>query len=148
MIVRTLLAACLFSAALATPLRADPVADSVAALSPAIQDVRVLGTWEKDGQKGAYRVIVARSGPEPTARIFVQWVARESDGTVKVQRSVDIQEMIELKRNVGNLVAEADADGLSIFLEMIDPTAANAAKESYELFIDDDETYRFGPASN
>ena len=148
MIVRSVLAACLLSAAMAAPLRADPIADSVTALSPAIQDVRVLGTWEKNGQKGAYRVIVARSGPEPTARIFVQWLARAADGAITVQRSVDIQEMVELKRNVGDLVAEADADGLSIFLEMSDPTAANAAKESYELFIGDDETYRFGPASN
>jgi hypothetical protein len=148
MIARTLLATCLLTAAMTAPLRADPTADSVTALSPAIQDVRVLGTWEKDGHKGAYRVIVARSGPEPTARIFVQWLARAADGAITVQRSVDIKEMIELKRNVGDLVAEADADGLSIFLEIIDPTAANAAKESYELFIGDDETYRFGPASN
>ena len=56
--------------------------------------------------------------------------------------------MVELKRNIGDFVVETDPDGLSVFLEMIDPAAVDAPKESYELFIGDDENYRFGPASN
>lgn len=148
MIVRTLLAACILTAATIAPLRADPVADGIAALPPSVQEVRTVGAWEKDGHKGVYRVIVDRSGPQPTARLFVQWLERAPDGTVTVTRNVDIKEMVELKRNIGDFVIETDADGLSIFLEMVDPAAADAPKESYELFIGDDENYRFGPASN
>ncbi|WEK49340.1 MAG: hypothetical protein P0Y66_16585 [Candidatus Kaistia colombiensis] len=147
MIARTLLAACILIAATAAPLRADPVADGISALPPSVQDVRTVGAWEKDGHKGVYRVVVARTGPEPTARLFVQWLERGADGTVTVARNVDIKEMVDLKRNIGDFVIETDADGLSIFLELVDP-AASGAKESYELFIGDDESYRFGPASN
>ncbi|MCX5519649.1 hypothetical protein OSH10_14495 [Kaistia defluvii] len=147
MTVRTLLAACILTAAAAAPLHADPVADSVAALAPSIQDVRTVGAWEKDGHKGIYRIVIDRSGPEPMARLFVQWLERGADGAMTLSRNVDIKEMVELKRNIGDFVVEADADGLSVFLELVDP-AAGGAKESYELFIGDDESYRFGPASN
>jgi hypothetical protein len=147
MIVRAALAACLLSIAAAAPLRADALSDGVAALSSTVQDVRTAGSWEKDDSKGVYRVVVVRSGPEPTARLFIQWLAAAEDGTFSVDRTVDIKEMIELKRNIGDFVIETDEDGLSLFLEVIDP-AADGAKESYELFIGDDESYRFGPASN
>lgn len=147
MIARTLLAACILAAATVAPLRADTMSDSVTALSTSIQDVRTVGTWEKDDRKGVYRVIVARSGAEPTARVFVQWLSRSDDGALAIERTVDVKEMVDLKRDVGDFVIEADDDGLGIFLELIDP-AADGAKESYELFIGDDESYRFGPASN
>jgi len=147
MIVRTLLAACILTAAAAAPLRADPVTAGIAALPPSIQDVRTVGAWEKDGHKGTYRIVIDRSGAGPTARLFVQWLERGADGAMTVSRNVDIKEMVDLKRNIGDFVVETDADGLSVFLELVDP-AAGDAKESYELFIGDDENYRFGPASN
>jgi hypothetical protein len=147
MIVRAALAACLLTVVAAAPLRADPVSDGVAALSTTVQDVRTVGTWEKDDKKGVYRVVIVRSGPEPTARLFIQWLAAAEDGTLSIDRTVDIQEMVELKRNIGDFVIETDEDGLSLFLEVIDPVP-EGAKESYELFIGDDESYRFGPASN
>lgn len=148
MIVRTLLAACILAAATIAPLRADTLADGIAALSPSIQEVRTVGAWEKDGHKGVYRIIIDRAAPGPTARLFVQWLEGAADGTMAIIRSVDIKEMVELKRNIGDFVVETDPDGLSVFLEMIDPAAVDAPKESYELFIGDDENYRFGPASN
>lgn len=147
MIVRAFLAACILTAASVTPLRADPASDSVTALAPSVQDVRTAGTWEKDGAKGVYRVVVVRSGSEPVARLFVQWLTSGADGTFTISRTVDIKELIDLKQDIGNLVIESDEDGLSIFLELINP-AANGSSESYELFIGDDEGYRFGPASN
>ncbi|WP_018184438.1 hypothetical protein [Kaistia granuli] len=147
MIVRALLTACILTIATVAPVRADPMADSVTALAPSIQDVRTVGTWEKDGNKGVYRVVVTRSGAEPTARLFVQWLRAGDDGSYTVDRTVDIKELVELKQNIGDFVIESDPDGLSIFLEMINP-AADGARESYELFIGDEETYRFGPASN
>ncbi|BCP53132.1 hypothetical protein K32_17490 [Kaistia sp. 32K] len=147
MTVRALLTACILTVATVAPLRADPIADSVAAIATSVQEVRTAGTWEKDGTKGVYRVVVVRSGPEPVARLFVQWLASGADGAFTVTRTVDIKELIELKQNIGDFVIEADDDGLSIFLEMINP-AADGARESYELFIGDDDSYRFGPASN
>jgi len=147
MIARTLLATCILSMAVIAPLRADPVSDGIAALAPSVQDVRTVGTWDKDGHKGVYRVVIDRSGPEPTARLFVQWLERKDDGTVSVVRNVDIKELVELKRNIGDFVVETDEDGVSIFLELVDPADADA-KESYELFIGDEDSYRFGPASN
>lgn len=147
MAFRAILAACLLTVATAAPLRADAISDGVQALSGTVQDVRTLGAWEKDGKKGLYRVVVVRGGPEPTARLFIQWLAKAEDGTLSIDRTVDIQEMVELKRNIGDFVIETDEDGLSLFLEVIDP-AANGAKESYELFIGEEDGYRFGPASN
>lgn len=147
MIVRAALTACLLTVATVAPLRADAISDGVAALSGTVQDVRTVGTWEKDDKKGLYRVVIVRSGPEPTARLFIQWLAVAEDGAITIDRTVDIKEMVELKRNIGDVVIETDEDGLSLFLEVFDP-AADGAKDSYELFIGDDEAYRFGPASN
>jgi hypothetical protein len=147
MIVRAILAALMLTVVTAAPVRADAISDGVASLSSTMQDVRTVGTWEKDGRKGVYRVVVVRSAPGPTARLFIQWLAEAEDGTLTIDRTVDIKEMVELKRNIGDFVIETDEDGLSLFLEVFDP-AADGAKESYELFIGDDETYRFGPASN
>jgi hypothetical protein len=147
MIVRALLTACLLTVATPATLRADPISDSVAALPGSIQEVRTVTAGEPDDKKDSYRVIVVRSGSEPTARLFVQWLDQAADGSFTVERTVDIKEMVELKRNIGDFVIETDEDGISIFLELIDP-AADGAKESYELFLDEDESYRFGPASN
>ncbi len=131
----------------AAPARADALAEAAASLAPSVQDVRLAGTWEKDGRKGVYRVIVARTAaPGPTARMFVQWIAIGVDGSQRVERSIEITELAALKLDVSDFVTEPDPDGLSVFVEVID--AAKDTDQSYELFIEDDGTYRFGPASN
>ena len=131
----------------ASPARADQVADTIAALHPSVQDIRIAGPWEKDGRKGFYRIIVARSGtPHPTARLFVQWVATGVDGSEQVERSIEVTEMQALKLDVADFTTEPDSDGLSVFVELVDPT--HDTDQSYELLIDDDGSYRFGPASN
>ncbi len=129
------------------PARADALAEAVASLAPSVQDVRLAGTWEKEGRKGVYRVIVARSAaPDPTARLFVQWIATGVDGSQRVERSIEITELAALKLDISDFVAEPDPDGLTVFVEVVD--AAKDTDQSYELFVEDDGTYRFGPASN
>lgn len=129
------------------PARADQVAEAVQRLDASVQDVRIAGTWEKEGRKGVYRIVVARSGaPQPTARLFVQWIATGVDGSQKVERAIEITEMVGLKLDISDFVAETDPSGLTVFVEAVDPT--RDTDQSYELFVDDDGTYRFGPASN
>jgi hypothetical protein len=147
MIVRPLLAALAVMLATAPVVRADALSDVATALPGQIQDVRTIVHGNPDDGQDIYRIIIARDGIEPTARLFVQWLSSADTGAVTIERTVDIKEMLELKRNIGDFVTETDEDGLSIFVELIDP-AADGAKESYELFISDDATYRFGPASN
>ncbi|MBZ9935412.1 hypothetical protein LB518_03860 [Mesorhizobium sp. BR1-1-16] len=134
-------------APIAGTAHADGVSDTISALDPSVQDLRIAGSWEKDGRKGVYRLLVARTAaPKPTARLFVQWIATGVDGSVQVERSIEITELAELKLDVSDFVAESDPDGLSVFVEVVDP--AQDTDQSYELFVDDDGTYRFGPASN
>ncbi len=141
------LAAALLTPPLAAAARADALGEAVQRLEPSIQDVRVTGTWDKDGRKGVYRVVVARTaGPSPTARLFVQWVATGVDGSQQIERAIEITEMAALKLDISDFVAEPDPAGLSVFVDVID--AAKDTDQSYELIIDDDGSYRFGPASN
>ncbi|SHG06631.1 hypothetical protein SAMN02745157_3507 [Kaistia soli DSM 19436] len=127
--------------------RADSVSNTVQALDASVQDLRIAGNWEKDGRKGVYRILVARTAaPKPTARLFVQWIATGVDGSLRVERSIEIAELAELKLDISDFVAESDPDGLSVFVEVVDPS--QDTDQSYELFVDDDGTYRFGPASN
>ncbi len=141
------LAAALLAPPLTVTAHADALTEAVAALDPSIQDVRIAGTWDKDGRKGVYRVVVTRTtGPSPTARLFVQWVATGVDGSQRIERAIEITEMADLKLDISDFVAEPDPDGLTVFVDVID--AAKDTDQSYELFIEDDGSYRFGPASN
>lgn len=148
---RALLTTALLAAGLAAvgpvaTARADAVADAVATMEASVQDVRIAGGWEQDGRKGVFRVVIARSGLPQTARLFVQWIATGVDGSEALVRSVEIAEMEALKLDIADFVTESDPDGLSVFVEVIDPKADT--DQSYELFLDHDGSYRFGPASN
>ena len=92
---------------------------------------------------GLSRLNLVQEGAELT------YLLRHDPEYRRVRRDdlIEVGRHVHLKRNIGDFVVETDADGLSVFLELVDP-AAGDAKESYELFIGDDENYRFGPASN
>ncbi len=148
-----MLRSALFGLAIALPLaampsaRADSISDAVGSLESSIQDVRIAGAWEKEGRKGVYRIVISRTAVDkPTARLFVQWIAVGVDGSQAIDKTMEISELIGLKLDIVDFVAETDPDGLSIYVETLDP--ANDTDQSYELFIDNDGTYRFGPASN
>ena len=133
--------------ALSHPVLADELLDGLKTLPGNVDDVRVGGTWDRDGKSGVYRVIVARSGGDAiTARLFIQWVAYEDDGSVSVQDTVEIQELADLKVDIVDFTSESDADGLSVFLQTLDPDGS--ADGNYELIVSTPTQHKFAPASN
>lgn len=136
-----------FSVGLAGAAFADEIADGVATLPGAIEDVRIGGSWEADGKSGSYRIVIVRVGSETvTARLFVQWIAYGDNGTPTVDKTVEIRELADLKVDVVDYTSESDADGLSVFLETLNPNGE--VDESYELHLFSPTDYRFGPATN
>ena len=132
---------------LAAPAFADGIADGIAALPGAAEDVRIGGTWEKDGRSGAYRIVVAREGSDAiTARLFIQWIAYDDAGGAKLEETVEIKEFADLKLDIVDYTSDSDTDGLSVYLETVNPESD--ADESYELFVFSPTDYRLGPATN
>jgi hypothetical protein len=131
----------------ATPVFSDELADGIAAIPGAVEDVRVGGTWQNDENSGVYRIAIARTGGNAvTARMFVQWIAYGDTGSSTVEHSMEIAEFDELDLDVVDFLSESDAEGLSIYIEAIDPESGN--DEQYELFVFGRDDYRFGTASN
>ena len=109
--------------------------------------MRIGGTWEKDGKNGEYRVVITRSGGDTvTARLFVQWIAYHDDGDTSVDNTIEIKELGALKVDVVDYTSESDQEGLSVYLETIDPNGN--ADQNYELHVTSPTEYKFGPASN
>ena len=132
---------------LAAPAFADEIADGIAALPGAVEDVRIGGTWEKDGRSGAYRIVVAREGSDAiTARLFIQWIAYDDAGGAELEETVEIKEFADLKLDIVDYTSDSDTDGLSVYLETVNPESD--ADESYELFVFSPTDYRLGPATN
>jgi hypothetical protein len=133
--------------ALSQPAFADELADGVATIPGGIEDVRIGGTWEGEGKSGAYRVLVARTGGDTvTARLFVQWIAYQEDGSATVDNTVEIKELADLKVDIVNYQSESDRDGLSVYIETLG--SGETDDVSYELHLVSPTDYRFGPASN
>jgi hypothetical protein len=132
---------------LSAPVFADELADGLAALPGAVEDVRIGGTWEKDGKSGAYRIVIAREGSDTiTARLFIQWIAYDDAGGAKLEETVEIKEFADLKLDIVDYTSDSDTDGLSVYLETVNPESD--ADESYELFVFSPTDYRLGPATN
>jgi hypothetical protein len=129
------------------PAFADDVSDGVAKLPGAVEEVRIGGTWDSDGKSGAYRVVIARSGGNAvTARLFVQWIAYQEDGTATLENTVEIKELADLKVDIVDFTSESDADGLSVYIQTLDPNGSQ--DQNYELFVFSPSNYRFGPSTN
>ncbi len=126
---------------------ADDISDGVAKIPGLVDDIRIGGTWQDGDRSGAYRIVIARSGDDRvTARLFIQWIAYDADGTASVENSVEIKEMGDLHRDIADFNSESDSDGLSVFLDTVDD--AGQSDETYELHVFSPTEYRFGPASN
>ena len=126
---------------------ADPLLDGIGKIPGAVEDVRIGGTWEKEGKNGEYRVVITRSGGDSvTARLFVQWIAYHDDGETSVDNTIEIKELGALKVDVVDYTSESDQEGLSVYLETIDPNGN--ADQNYELHVTSPTEYKFGPASN
>jgi hypothetical protein len=131
----------------APPALAGELADGIAAMPGGGEDVRLGGTWQADGKGGVYRVVIARSGGNAiTARLFVQWIAYGDTGDTTVEHTIEIAEFDELDLDIVDYVSESDAQGLSVYIEAIDPEGATS--EQFELFIFAPDDYRFGTATN
>jgi hypothetical protein len=132
---------------LAGPAVADDLADGIAAIPPSVEDVQIAGTWQQEGKSGAYRVIISRSGGDTvTARLFVQWIVYGEVGESTIQNSIEIKEFASLNLDIVDITSESDTDGLSLFIDTIDPSGS--ADQQYELHIIGPTDYRFGPATN
>ena len=81
-----------------------------------------------------------------TARLFVQWIAYHDDGETSVDNTIEIKELAALKVDVVDYTSESDQEGLSVYLETIDPNGN--ADQNYELHVTSTTEYKFGPASN
>jgi len=146
---RTAIPAIAFAAGLvvALPARADAILDGVAALPGAIEEVRVAGSWYRDDKSGVYRVVIARSGGNAVAaRMFVQWVAYQQDGSATLENTIEIKELADLKVDVLDFTSESDEDGLAVYIQTVNPNGSQ--DENYELFILSPTEYRFGPTTN
>jgi hypothetical protein len=129
------------------PALADPLLDGLKTLPGNVEDVRVGGTWDRDGKTGIYRVIVSRSGGDVvTARLFIQWVAYNDTGGATVQDTVEIQELADLKVDIVDFTSESDANALSVFIQTLDPNGTD--DQNYQLTVTSPSQHRFGPASN
>ncbi len=147
--VRSIVLAAALVAGLAAglPARADALLDGLAAMPGPVEDVRIAGTWDQGDKTGAYRVIVARTvGEAVTARLFVQWIAYHDDGSATVDNTIEIKELADLKVDVVDYTSESDADGLSVFIQTLNPNGST--DQNYELFVLSPTEYRFGAASN
>jgi hypothetical protein len=129
------------------PAFADAILDGLKTLPGNVEDVRVGGTWDENGKNGIYRVIISRSGGDAVmARLFVQWVSYDDTGGAKVENTIEIKEFAELKVDIVDFTSESDGDGLSVFLQTLNPNGES--DQNYELFVTSPTQYRFGPASN
>ena len=134
------------AAAMAFPpaVLADPLLDGIGKLPGAVEDMRVGGTWERNGKSGVYRVVITRSGGDTViARLFVQWIAHHG-GDMSVDDTIEIKELSALKVDVVDYTFDSDRTGLSVQLEIIDPNGN--ADQTYELRVASPTDYKFGPA--
>lgn len=131
----------------APPTLADEVTDGIAMMPGGVEDVRIGGTWQADGESGVYRIVIARSGSNAvTARLFVQWVAYGDNAEATLEHSMEIVEFDHLDLDIIDYMSESDVDGLSIYIESRDPEGTSG--EQFELFIFGRDDYRFGTATN
>lgn len=133
--------------AFTSPALGDEISDGIAALPGAVEDVRIAGTWQAEGKSGVYRMVIARIGGNAvTARLFVQWIAYGEAGVATLESTNEIVEFAAQGLDIIDYVSESDAEGLSAYIEAIDPQGG--ANEQFELFVFAPDDYRFGPATN
>jgi hypothetical protein len=129
------------------PALADALLDGLKTLPGNVEDVRIGGTWDSGGKSGAYRILVARSGGDAvTARMFVQWLVYNDDGTATLQDTIEIKELADLKVDVVDFTSESDQDGLSVFIQTLNPNGSDDL--NYELRVASPTQYKFRQASN
>lgn len=126
------------------------VMSAIAALSPIIGDVQIVGPWAVDGRNGVWRTIMTQAlGETKGSRFFFQQV-EERDGKPTVVSSTEVTEIAEVDGAIVGYRADAPAEGqesnLTLFFDIV--PMDGEISETYELFVAPGQPYRFGPASN
>ena len=76
----------------------------------------------------------------------MQWIAYQDNGDASVENTIEIKELADLKVDIVDYTSESDQEGLSVYIETIDPSGNTDS--NYELHITSPTEYRFGPTSN
>ncbi len=124
-------------------LRAEQDLNSIPA---AIVDIRLFDSWEADGKAGVYRGII--TVPRPGKATFtLQWLAFDENGALaSVEHSLAIPEIAELDGIVTDYRSEVDGQGLALYLDV--QASADAAAETFVIYVDGPDAYTFEGASN
>lgn len=132
------------------PAAPASVPNEVAALSPSISDVQIVGPWQVGDDQGVWRSLMLQPGSDTTkSRFFVQQIS-ESGTSPAVVATTEVAEVATLDGTIvgyrADQPAEGDKSGLTLFFDIV-PTGGEIS-ETYEFFISPGQPYRFGPASN
>ena len=141
------------SSSAAPQATANTAADAgalVAALSPVIGDVQVMGEWRNGDHRGVWRTVMVQvPGETKGNRFFVQQI-EETDKAMQVANTTEINEVAQVNGAVTGYRADEPTEGLenslSLFFDIV-PLDGEIA-DTYELFFTPNEPYTFGPASN
>ena len=120
----------------------DPISQAIAGLDPAITHVRVFGEWKTDDRAGRYRVVIRRTGTADVIRFFLQKITDRN----AVDATIELTEITENKLVLTSYNFEIDSFGLTLFIETRD--GATGDDTTYEVFLQEDGSYEFQPASN
>ncbi len=120
----------------------DATALAIAALDPAITHVRVFGEWKTDDMVGTYRAIIRRTDTPDVVRFFLQKVTDKNG----VASSIELTEIAENQLTLTGYNFEIDSFGLTLFVETRNKKTAEDV--TYEVFLQEDGSYEFQPASN
>lgn len=124
-----------------TPAGADATFDAISALDPQITHVRVFGEWKSETKAGRYRVTIVKTG-EASIRFFIQKITAEQD----VEATIELAEIAQNKLAVTGYNFDIDSFGLTLFVDTRDK--ASGEDVTYEVFLQEDGSYEFQPASN
>lgn len=140
--------ACVVAAAVSfSPAVADTASNGAAGAHENIQDIRYAGSWNRDGRTGVYRVVIMQGNGERAAdRLFVQWISQDNGGELRVEDSIEINEIAAWGLDIVDYVSQSDSDGLVLFMDVVNPHTRFG--EEYELFVMAPNEYRLGIPTN
>ncbi len=71
----------------------SPFMADVYALSPAIYDIKSVGSWARGKKEGQVRLVITRSKKRDD--VFLQWVSWDQKGPQKVESTIQVKEIRE-----------------------------------------------------
>jgi len=131
------------------PANGSAVGSVVSGLSPAIQDVQIVGPWTDGDKQGVWRTVIAQPNGDAKSHFFVQQLENTGDDFT-VRSTTEIKEISQVDGAIlgyrADEPSEADPNSLMLFFEIV-PSGAELS-ETYELRFSPNAPYIFGPATN